>query len=83
MPIRPSVAQSYKHLILLIFCIFASFSVLNKFWDFIYEVTDALHNFFSSSLQSSITDFAYSFLLFTNKMSICFVYGAWDLCAAI
>jgi hypothetical protein len=42
----------------------------NKFRDFVYEVTGALRKSFSSSLKSSVTDFGYSFLLFSDKMFI-------------
>jgi hypothetical protein len=33
---------------------------LNKYRNVVYEVTIALHNFFSSSLKSPVTDFGYS-----------------------
>jgi hypothetical protein len=65
MPIRPSVARSYKYLILLqrspppvieytyyfkniplVFCIYTCFLCLNKFRNFVYEVTDAMQKFF-------------------------------------
>jgi hypothetical protein len=35
-----------------------------------YEVTDALHIFFSSSFKISVNDFGCSSLLFSDKMSI-------------
>jgi hypothetical protein len=54
----------------LIFCTLTSFSFLNKFRNFAYQVAEVLHKSFSSSLTSSVTDFGYSFLLFSDKMSI-------------
>jgi hypothetical protein len=47
------------------------FNFLNKFWNFVYEVRDALHkSFFPSSRKSCVTDFRYSFFLFSDRMSI-------------
>jgi hypothetical protein len=62
MHIRPSVAQSYKHLILrylslrvytnilhilfFFFSYISNFYFLNKYWNFVCEVTYALHKSF-------------------------------------
>jgi hypothetical protein len=63
--------------ILLLFLHILLFLFLNKFRNFVYEVTDALHNFFSSSLKSSVTDFGYSYMLFSDKVSI--TVSLWSL----
>jgi hypothetical protein len=72
MPIRPSLAHSHKHLILLqralYICTFTSISFLTYRY-VVYEVTDALQKS-SSSFKSSVTDFGYSFLLFSDRMSL-------------
>jgi hypothetical protein len=96
MPIRPSVAHSYKHLILCITAVSPRFlkhnlnlrvyyyyyflrSLIFLFLHIYFQINIGMlfikqetpcTDLYSSSFTSSVTDFGYSFLLFSDRMSI-------------
>jgi hypothetical protein len=63
-----NISLNSKNTVLLLPCIYTPF--LNKFSDCLYEEQTPCTNPYSTSLKNSVTDFGYSFLLFSDKTSI-------------
>jgi hypothetical protein len=57
-----------------VFCTFTFFfsyiSILSRYRKVVYDVTDAFQKSFSSIIKSSVSDFGYSFLLFSDRISL-------------